>query len=1016
MLHFLPKPSEQQYRLGWLRVIARFVGDETRSVQDIAAHLLAQMPRTAEWMRAAGLPHPPLGTMSPTRVRRGARMGINYRIYNEDTQRLTDLGHVLREADDATQSPFLWQSGMRWLGLYAYMQAAGDVLIPVLHALAQPTHTFPQTRLIRDVLRALEQSAPPPQRAELKRQLDQFNTSQSRNPARAQKALRDRFLLAYLEPVRELGYMQLSERSYHLTALGERLAAAFTEGTLADEVLDNNLAQLWWSAEGEEATPLDNIEPLLLTMQRLPQSLRASQEEAPLAPLTLLTQCHLISTQIHSWTGTAPAHQLLRSAEREGHPSLSIKSGLLHGEVHVVWSAEELPAQLAPEPPPPHHVKPFSQWALPARHRQWLQLCWALLQDEGDCRYLHWTGPQGSLVKLQQLQGLPERLLRSKRAPSRVHNATLKHRKTPLVPADSLPPALVPLELFRAAIQGLPAARLLDALSREWPTREGKNDNRCLKTPGLTALLRRAMRAAQRLPAQLLQRVREWLSASDGAASEGWPAIQAATAALIFDAHRLGLWELSSLRETMLQCMREHEARGAVEQTALTFAEKLIEAAPEWTHTIAFPISSFQKMTLPVLQELTERGTMSGKVSLTTAFLTCEGKPVTLDEIQDAGSSSDTISDFTVSLRACGPARSAGQARRTANQLTQRLLDELGENIQVAEGTVTHTAEQSLPLPDKARKRLTDGLHYLSASPKPRPARVAALLDDQAPLTRTQQSLRLARARPPTERLLIAWSAVEHLFVDDGVEKAGPMIQRLAAATTLHRLRTQFTSALNEALHALLLQLMSTPHPAPALREAMSTWVERDAQETVEKWLRSPLQVRPTNLAVILPSHTPTRALTTLYQNASCCTSLVQSIEEIAPLCARRIERWSQHMRHCVSLTQHAVRVHAETRSLLWHIYEQRNRSVHEGRMVALHEQHVPAHLHRIFTTMVSPVLDQLPENHLLYWEDALQQYWDLCDLPGTSGEIKAEKNSPPPSLEVLLDIFQHPSREAALL
>ncbi len=345
-MRFLYPARAEQLRLGWLAVLVNLIQDQRRSLDVLEADLRNIESRFSAWWEGSGLTEPPKGMVQQTRRRQTVRMLVAYGLYDEEQERLTDLGlllqvirpNVLKE----NKNPFVWTDGDRWIGLYLCVHVAGDVLISALRQWNAATLGLKEAAdLLNSVLLQLSSTT-------------RDNEMAARLHQQAGRVQQDNapknLVYPYLEPLRELRFLTIlrqgpKERVYALTEAGLCLRARLLEDQRsADEWLQEGLSRAFLEADApghsmHPATASDLGEAL----HRIPSQLtRASGQEVSLSTAVAYTQALLLRQKPGTWIDQALTVQLMEEITRRSGAGISFKRGLSVGETHISWSEPSL--------------------------------------------------------------------------------------------------------------------------------------------------------------------------------------------------------------------------------------------------------------------------------------------------------------------------------------------------------------------------------------------------------------------------------------------------------------------------------------------------------------------------------------------------------------------------------------------------------------------------------------------------------------------------------------------------
>lgn len=594
--------SEYMIRLGWLRVIARFVGDSPLS-RDLLVKELQKIgtKQWNAWRDAADLAIEPRGAYSDSTVTRFIKFAEAYGVYDSQTEQLTPLGKTLFQADlDSHQdtgyvdSPFVWTSSMRYVGLRIVLGADGDLILEVLR-------TWPAERVLREPLdvirtctRNLQQRT---KQEEHKKEIEailELTTAASEEKKKAYW----RIVYPLLEPLRELGYLQRVRDAsntriayYHLADVGERLRATIASGTWATtdatKLIESGLARIFIHGEGLPDAGKASPEALRATLEALPSMfLGGSGVEAPLEPVVLLTQTRLSRTSPGVWLEYEDARDMLRELGRVTEARIGLKQGRMQWESNVFWTERpnlsnaslwQIDKQVSPTPPsnPPtadthtSYNSPPSAGAPPVGQAHtasmaqpsprllfWLQYLGRLFEPPtlgGDGAFRA-GGPASWIARMQRLTEIHPKYLNGKRLPDGLP-WSVDQNSGPRVPATHH------LARFCEEFPGVPACEPFRYLLSAW----GDLDTR---VPLLHRQIERAQEKTQNdVPDFLLREIESFLSGSPK--SDEFSArkqVCIATAALFEDVIDASLLQ----RENLRRILHREAARGINGITAIT--------------------------------------------------------------------------------------------------------------------------------------------------------------------------------------------------------------------------------------------------------------------------------------------------------------------------------------------------------------------------------------------------------------------------------------------------------------
>ncbi|MFT4976759.1 MAG: hypothetical protein ACI8S6_002664 [Myxococcota bacterium] len=357
-MRFLQVASRYQVQLGWLRVIADAIGDGRKSVEEVAEVLLASRDHFNLWWDEAGHAPPARGIAQPATANRAARIGATYGVHDADNQgTLTPLGQVLRHVGPwrGLESPFTWRGPTQWLGLWMIFSVAGDVLLASFRGWPEgglDAEAAPD--FMADVLRRLARSAHGESRKMLRNQASR-STGQLR-------FARNFLIYPYLEPVRDLGYLEAHGRAggYRLTAAGARLVPALDDGRSADAWLEEGLHRAFLIADGEPDPQPATAEIFPAVLQSMPPSLMRVPGRASLPIVTLLAQCRLIEAR--RWLDLRLARSLIDEVIARSGGTVR-----LEGET-LCWEPGATSAAIWSPPPPRPPVRTVVRTTTAAAH------------------------------------------------------------------------------------------------------------------------------------------------------------------------------------------------------------------------------------------------------------------------------------------------------------------------------------------------------------------------------------------------------------------------------------------------------------------------------------------------------------------------------------------------------------------------------------------------------------------------------------------------------------------------
>lgn len=623
-MRFLQVASRYQVQLGWLRVIADAIGDGRKSVEEVAEVLLASRDQFNLWWEEAGHAPPARGIAQPATANRAARIGTTYGIHDADSQgTLTPLGHVLRHVGPwrGLESPFCWRGPTQWLGLWMVFSVSGDVLLASFRGWPDGgLHAESAADFMADVLRRLARSTHGESRKMLRNQASRASGEL--------RFARNFLIYPYLEPVRDLGYLEAHGRAggYRLTPSGSRLVAALDDGRSADAWLEEGLHRAFLIADGEPDPQPATAAIFPSVLESLPASIARVPGRAPLPIVTLLAQCRLIEAR--RWLDLRLSRSLIEEVSARSSGAVRLEGDTLCWEPSALdaalWSpAPRISARAASAGPDSRPLRPLSLLPLtqmprsastrPASPPRSVRVPAARLVSSAPAASavaprpaLTLSGerpsaaPQpppvdasASLVEEWSLgEGLPVRqrlwlqhVADRLRAPTPGRLLRWGGPRSALaclrsILASGSPVEVADAEPLRAALDAL-APLDGEALLRRAADRWGGS----VADVALRATLERADRSTERLLSDLRGRVRQ------GLRGEGsWSRLAAATDALVSDALVLEGRSPSHLLDALRRFLRESDPTAAAER----FLDELLASSRPYTYlqqvSGAFPL------------------------------------------------------------------------------------------------------------------------------------------------------------------------------------------------------------------------------------------------------------------------------------------------------------------------------------------------------------------------------------------------------------------------------------------
>lgn len=345
MVRFLRTPNREQIRLGWLPVICNIIGLERRDLRGLGEQLASQSSVFQSWAKQAGLDEGPLGNIQKSRPDKLIRIAITYNVYDEQSETLTDLGHVIRLVDpwsfESKKSPLQWIGSKRWIGLWTVIQASGDVIIEIMRKwpITDRVSAKDAESLILSVLQNLIHRTSSEDQLVIKKQLARVAQERS---------LADWLVYPYVEPLRDLGYLirrndksngVYNHGSYYLTYSGTRLREALLKNPAdANTLLRKGLSRIFlYAEEFASVKPADGM-IIAETLTGLPPELKVSDLEAPLEATVLLAQSHLINKRAACWIDKNLAHAIVRNVETNSAGKVYLKRGQSIAELNIAWT------------------------------------------------------------------------------------------------------------------------------------------------------------------------------------------------------------------------------------------------------------------------------------------------------------------------------------------------------------------------------------------------------------------------------------------------------------------------------------------------------------------------------------------------------------------------------------------------------------------------------------------------------------------------------------------------------
>jgi hypothetical protein len=343
-----------ELRLGWLRVIARLVGDGPIGPAELANRLFQTATRKTGghpaqelWIEQADLTVAPTGMLSTKTAPGLVVMASKFGVYDGEAESSTDLGSALAAVDaevHGEMSPFRWSPPVKLLGLRILLGADGDLTLEILRR-------WPEERVLDDPLSFIASCAGSlVGRAETQAQRRELSRLSRTRPRDEKREAYLTVVYPALEPLRELGYVERSRSldgrtaKYVLSPSGLRLQEALREhcSQIEDASILMNAALSRVFLGGEGILPSAAAEPKALraTLFDLPAALMGgSGVEAPLEPVVLLTQARLITEYPGAWIEVNSAKSMLGELARATEGRIGLKSGRSAWEANLTWSS-----------------------------------------------------------------------------------------------------------------------------------------------------------------------------------------------------------------------------------------------------------------------------------------------------------------------------------------------------------------------------------------------------------------------------------------------------------------------------------------------------------------------------------------------------------------------------------------------------------------------------------------------------------------------------------------------------
>lgn len=345
---YLVSVRHEQIRLGWLNVLVQLIGEQRMSLKELGERLREVEPHFDQWWENSGLVAPPKGNIGPHRREQTLHILNTYKLYDKDFEQLTELGLLLqwirRDTLTAEGNPFKWEGAARWLGLWIFLHATADVVFPLLLTWTEPIKTVQElAQLISARLISLTQHENNPDaRDDLRMQADRIK----------QKDVARQLVYPYLEPLRELGFIQVvkdathsGKKCYCLSADGKLMLQHLQRTPRATaELLKQHLSR-WLLAMILPEHPLSVAQPsdLQRALQALPSALtRGNGREVNVALLVPYVQTFLIQHHPGRWISEPRLSQLISLMKSRSQDAISTKRALTVSELHLSWSESSL--------------------------------------------------------------------------------------------------------------------------------------------------------------------------------------------------------------------------------------------------------------------------------------------------------------------------------------------------------------------------------------------------------------------------------------------------------------------------------------------------------------------------------------------------------------------------------------------------------------------------------------------------------------------------------------------------
>ncbi|MDC0749071.1 hypothetical protein [Polyangium mundeleinium] len=1047
-MRFLRQTSPDQIRLGWLRLIAGIVGTERLPLDSLRASILSLQGNFEPWIDEAGFSVSPRGNVPPSRIDRLAAMGVNFGIYDTTTETLTEIGHVLRAVapwspDDG--NPLVWRGASRWIAFYIVVQAAGDVVLPLLSGWPTEEQTTAEVaERLSEVLDTLARKARE-DRSVLRKQAEGASPQQKSFKAHT-------VLYPYVELLRDLGYLERTTvvgggAGYRLTEAGSRLRSERQrfEGD-TEALLRSGISRVFLRGEGVELLRPSTGREFANTLATIPKELTVlRREEVLLDAAVLLAQAKFLDEAPGAWIDRQRAHALLNAAAHRGI-SIAVKRGGSVKDLNVAWESaavlaeergwdvdvpvdepvahkaesaaptridstaevlapigstkeassetgttnerETEPSVIPTEPPKQEVSDPDAllRTAVPVHQRLWLHYVDQLLSppQRGALDVVRWGGLVMAMARLDGLlMDLPEHRLREKRA--------LRHDEIlhPQAQKPSTNPyCLHPLARLEPMLRAIEEDWVVQRIQQTWLD-DGSRDPR--------PVLERGRRYAATVADKLRTDIDAFLDLPPENTSfwKRWDTAREATRSIIHDAIAAGIGSARSLRERLHRELRRQRPRDA----ASAFLNVLF--AKPWSARY----TQHRRLPLDVVTQL-ELDKANASAS--------DDIEIRIGPI--ASEDGTHIVEFILQTQA----RSNFEARQMGRQRVHALLSERFARRVMPEPDVTidlheRVAYEHVESIEAHSMEHADREEPLDAD-RSFPGLAPYRRDSSAPALRANPSRgtetsvprqRILRARREIldtrrpglngeQRTMLAWMAMERL-VATGLQSKVETIPCLAAPAALLHLKGTFTRILHDARAGLWLSACMEPQNEPLAR-LVAQWLPDLSEE--QRAVLDPEAVpsmRRKRVMDRIPALGEESSLRWLWEQRRTLLEFKDVLTVWAPFAAAGLHDYlvitgeekdtkRESVGNGTKLADYFRQLYEDIASFFAHVYETRNRAAHGGE--TLERDHAAIELYQRFIALTEPVLDAAER-----WVDrgltleqvfglALDKASDLAGLP----------------------------------